>query len=79
MVGTIVKIDNKDDTVRVVFIGLTGWFPVKAMRRLISWLPFGAVVQVIDESLSNVNVNESTLKSAPDDEVRNCFKIQMIK
>ncbi len=75
------KIDNKDDTVRVVFIGLTAWawFPVKAMRRLIPWLPVGAVVQVIDESLSNVNVNESTLKSAPDDEVRNCFKIQMIK
>jgi hypothetical protein len=29
------------------------WLPVKAIRRLISWPPVGAVVQVIDESVSS--------------------------
>jgi hypothetical protein len=29
------------------------WLPVKAIRRLIPWLPVGAVVQAIDQSLSS--------------------------
>jgi hypothetical protein len=53
MVGTITKIDKRDNTVRVLFPKDNGgngsyswWCPVKAMQRLIPWLPVGAIVQV---------------------------------
>ncbi len=56
----IQEIDNKDNTAEVeltnknsTFPRRSFWLPVKAIRRLIPWLPAGAVVQVIDKPHSN--------------------------
>jgi hypothetical protein len=57
----IKDIDNEDNTARVVLANENSALydpygfrlPVKAIRRLIPWLPVGAVVQVIDESVSS--------------------------
>lgn len=52
-------IDNKNNTAKVVLPKENStdmepfWLPVKAMRRLILWLPVGAVVQIIDKPNSN--------------------------
>jgi hypothetical protein len=47
---------NHDKTVKVVSSKWKNngiWLPVKALRRSIPWLPVGAAVQVIDQSLSS--------------------------
>lgn len=57
----IKKIDNKDNTAKVVLANKNSTLydpggillPVKALRRLITWLPVGAVVQIINTSHSN--------------------------
>jgi hypothetical protein len=56
----IKKIDNEDNTAKVVLANENSkpypesfWLHVKVLCRLIPWLPVGAVVQVIDESLSS--------------------------
>jgi hypothetical protein len=54
----IKDIDNEDNTARVVLANENSALydpygfrlPVKAIRRLIPWLPVGAVVQVINKS-----------------------------
>jgi hypothetical protein len=69
------KIDKRDDTVEVFFpkdnngnAPCAFWFPVKAMRRLIPWLPVGAVVQVSNK--------ESSSKATT---VRTCFYLNVIR
>lgn len=59
--GTITKINERDATIEVKFINqysreteIYHWAPEKAMRRLIPWLPVGAVVQVSNESDLNI-------------------------
>ncbi len=59
----IKKIHNEDNTAKLVLVNENStlydvlvegfWLPVKAIRRLIPWLPVGAVVQAIDQSLSS--------------------------
>jgi hypothetical protein len=54
----IKKIDNKNNTAKVernstLYDVERFWLPVKAIQRLIPWPPVGAVVQVIDQSLSS--------------------------